>query len=94
MLKSMRVPAGIVVTEYPVVPNIDMPPNTSRLSLFIAPTGDTSAALKGAPANITVPAVVAMDVAPITVPDKETNLPIFVYRPELEKAPTTVKPAP
>lgn len=94
MLKSMRVPAAIVVTAYPVVPNIDMPPNTLRLSLFIAPTGDISAALKGAPANIIVPAVVATDVAPKTVPDKETNLPIFVYLPELEKAPTTVSPAP
>ena len=47
MLKSMRVPAAIVVTEYTDVPNAEIPPNTLRLSLFIAPTGDISAALKG-----------------------------------------------
>jgi hypothetical protein len=92
--KSITVLAAIVVNEYAVVANAATPPNVLRASLHIEPTAADSATVKGKPVIITVPAVVAMLVAPASLPDILTALPILVYRPELEKAPTTVNPEP
>jgi hypothetical protein len=70
MEKSITALAAIVVVEYAVVVNAATPPNVLRVAFVIEPTAVKSATVNGNPVIIIVPAVVAMLVAPASLPDR------------------------